>query len=851
MRKRVKALASAASRKAARAAAAAAAAKPGGAATVAAAAAAAAAGEPGADLGAFEVEAIIGARDETEAAAAFGLVTPAGAGAKPRRRPPKAAVVAVSPKLDRRAVARAMRGAPGVSAVVEDRVITIAGPLPLPAQAASAAPGDAAIAAAAAAAAEEEYEAAAAGAAATGAAAAANTTAPAGTAGAASCVAPSFLAGTVAAPTADLDWPGCHVPGVTKVAWFGERCGGYMGAARWVGMYAFYAANSSLVAGCVRYRPRSDADPAAARDFGGCGTPPAVAPALPALLCSEPTLVRKGSPTPCVSASSAASLSSSLEATAQLDAPVKCGGASTRAAVFRGIRCGPGQRWVRWSSVTLPEGGKGCRFSRSATDLRWNAQWLGQCGVPPQFSLGLPSRVCAEARVAPSPSPPPPSSSDPPAQSPLLEAGPAPAPVAPPPPPPAGPLDGASVPKAARRLARAALLPGETVRNDMRRMGVVEAGAVPDFANLGVAVAVVDTGVDRRHPDLNVVGGRCLVANDARRDPFEDGLGHGTHVAGTIGAKNNGQGIVGVAPGVPIYSLKVLASDGTGTTSDLLKAYEWLYYNARALGIRVVNLSLTGGGGESDPQCEWVAALARQGLTLVAAAGNNRVDLMREAPGACAKSLVVTSYTDRDGAPGGDSPSSFSNYLPAALATDARRRRVVAAPGEDIVSTFPLDKPPNRGGLPQGYGSMSGTSMVSWEWAGFGSTAAFVRHPISFFPQRQDRQPCVIIINSHATGAPPPMSFPFSANNNDNNRPAPTCPAPRCAATPPASAPPRPTPRPSASRRSRAQRLKGRRRSASTATRSRAPTPTSTMATRSARRAGDGRVVWDSDAGEQ
>jgi subtilisin family serine protease len=262
------------------------------------------------------------------------------------------------------------------------------------------------------------------------------------------------------------------------------------------------------------------------------------------------------------------------------------------------------------------------------------------------------------------------------------------------------------------------LLPGEDVKNNIRRVGAVTAdGRVTDFTSLGVAVAVVDTGIDRRHPDLNVAGGKNFCVTDPTNDPYTDGFGHGTHVAGVIGAKNNGKGIIGAAPGghrgrgtatklrafaaprcqqrtilapallsstpwsrpplhtplppryrpstractrpistpcccpprcrpphagIPIYSLKVLAADGTGATSDLLRAYEWLYYNARALGIRVVNLSLTGGGGENDPQCEWAAALARQGVTVVAAAGNNKASLMTEAPGACPKALVVS-----------------------------------------------------------------------------------------------------------------------------------------------------------------------------------------------------------------
>jgi len=178
----------------------------------------------------------------------------------------------------------------------------------------------------------------------------------------------------------------------------------------------------------------------------------------------------------------------------------------------------------------------------------------------------------------------------------------------------------------------------------MQRIGAALNNLVPDFTSLGIAAAVVDTGVDRRHPDLNVVGGKSMVTGDASGDPYTDGFGHGTHVAGILGAKNNGQGIVGTAPGIPIYSLKVLSSDGTGTTADLLRAYEWLYYNARALGIRVVNLSLTGGGGETDPQCEWTSSLAKQGITLVSAAGNSNVNLMTEAPGACAKTLVVSAH---------------------------------------------------------------------------------------------------------------------------------------------------------------------------------------------------------------
>lgn len=94
-----------------------------------------------------------------------------------------------------------------------------------------------------------------------------------------------------------------------------------------------------------------------------------------------------------------------------------------------------------------------------------------------------------------------------------------------------------------------AVAQGENVHVNMRRIGVAPNGMVPDFTNLGVAAAIVDTGIDRRHPDLNIVGGKNLCSSETNGDPYNDGLGHGTHVAGILGAKNNGQGIIGAAPG--------------------------------------------------------------------------------------------------------------------------------------------------------------------------------------------------------------------------------------------------------------------------------------------------------------
>ena len=111
------------------------------------------------------------------------------------------------------------------------------------------------------------------------------------------------------------------------------------------------------------------------------------------------------------------------------------------------------------------------------------------------------------------------------------------------------------------------------------------------------AVAVIDTG-SGPHADLNVVGG----VNCQPGKSFSDGNGHGTHVAGTIGAINNGSGVVGVAPGIPIYSVRVLDNRGSGRFSDIICGIDWVTANASRLNIKVANMSL-GGAGSDDGNC--------------------------------------------------------------------------------------------------------------------------------------------------------------------------------------------------------------------------------------------------------
>ena len=233
----------------------------------------------------------------------------------------------------------------------------------------------------------------------------------------------------------------------------------------------------------------------------------------------------------------------------------------------------------------------------------------------------------------------------------------------------------------------------------------------------GVAVAVVDTGVDP-HPDLNVRSGTNCVGPSSRRvDATADDNGHGTHVAGTIG----GSGGTGVAPGTLVVAVKVLDAGGGGTTATVICGIDWVTANAARLGIRVASLSL-GMPGVSDTSCgrtnadplhRAICRSVATGITYVVAAGNDGTDLARSIPAAYPEVLTVSAIADTDGAPGAKGPvascggprdrddtaASFSNY--ARRASDAGH--LIAAPGVCIRSTWPHGR----------YSTISGTSMAT------------------------------------------------------------------------------------------------------------------------------------------
>lgn len=129
-----------------------------------------------------------------------------------------------------------------------------------------------------------------------------------------------------------------------------------------------------------------------------------------------------------------------------------------------------------------------------------------------------------------------------------------------------------------------------------------------------VSVAVIDTGIDTDHEDLQVAGGISLLDYTTS---YNDDNGHGTHIAGIIGALDNNKGVVGVAPNVDLYSVKALDSEGNGKYSTIIKGLDWAIENH----IQIVSMSI--GGTQESKAFQKATRLAyNKGVLLVASAGN-------------------------------------------------------------------------------------------------------------------------------------------------------------------------------------------------------------------------------------
>ncbi len=214
-----------------------------------------------------------------------------------------------------------------------------------------------------------------------------------------------------------------------------------------------------------------------------------------------------------------------------------------------------------------------------------------------------------------------------------------------------------------------------------------------------VRIAVVDTGIDNSHPDLPPVADQWdFVNNDGIA---EDDNGHGTHVAGTIGAlTNNGVGVAGMNWQVQLLAAKVLDASGSGTYAQVADGIVW----AADHGAKVINLSLGGSIGSTTLR-NAVDYAWNKGAVLACAAGNSGSSA-KTYPAAYTNCIAVAA-TDEN-----DNKASFSNY--GAKWVD------VAAPGVRILSTMP-DTPvylTTQYGYFTTYDALNGTSMATPHVAG-------------------------------------------------------------------------------------------------------------------------------------
>ena len=196
---------------------------------------------------------------------------------------------------------------------------------------------------------------------------------------------------------------------------------------------------------------------------------------------------------------------------------------------------------------------------------------------------------------------------------------------------------------------------------------------------------IIDSGIDLDHPDLNVDTGRSK--SFLRRGGPDDENGHGTHVAGTVAAKNNSEGVVGVAPGATLVAVRVLDRRGSGSTSGVIAGVDYVAANGQ--NGDVANMSL--GGGISTALDNAVINAAASGVKFALAAGNESTDANNSSPARANHANIYTiSAMDIN-----DNFASFSNYGNPPIE--------FCAPGVAIKSTW------KKGG----YNTISGTSMAA------------------------------------------------------------------------------------------------------------------------------------------
>ncbi len=222
---------------------------------------------------------------------------------------------------------------------------------------------------------------------------------------------------------------------------------------------------------------------------------------------------------------------------------------------------------------------------------------------------------------------------------------------------------------------------------------------IPGRGGAGIKIAVIDTGIDCSHPDLRPNCVYSINTVSKRKSPFDD-HGHGTHVAGIIAARDNGFGVIGVAPEATLYAVKVLDVNGVGSSSSLASGIVWATRNK----MDVINMSLGGDKFSSQAVADAVKVASAAGVLVVSAAGNRGCCDTVLYPAKLPESMAIASVDVRDERAGSSSTGPELD---------------VSAPGIAILSTVPTG--PCRLCDSGGYRTNSGTSMATPHVSGTGA----------------------------------------------------------------------------------------------------------------------------------
>ena len=238
----------------------------------------------------------------------------------------------------------------------------------------------------------------------------------------------------------------------------------------------------------------------------------------------------------------------------------------------------------------------------------------------------------------------------------------------------------------------------------------IHGGAViPKGPGWPPGVAIVDTGIDTFNSELAVAGGFNCTTDD--HEDWGDVDGHGTTLAGVVGAKHNRNGIIGVAPGAELYAVRVFANETLASEENVICGLRWVYDNADDIDVALIAFNRPDEHPTDVATCEadrlrqLMCQLLDAGVTVVSAAGNQKADASGFVPAKLRQVITVGAITDFDGVPGGlgsptcgpgedDRLADFSNsgpsvdiYAPGVCIHTTRRllsNRLVGAAGWSV-----------------------------------------------------------------------------------------------------------------------------------------------------------------------